>query len=230
MWPSTVITKRITAFLPQYRYLYRNGSEYLGFYSVHCRLLGYLKSRPLYDAINFETGTWPTDTFLVAPTAQQLALDMANGTALHTGVSVFLCPSDGGPLGEAGNNYRGNAGVGPSFLQQAETPDSGNGVFPEIGMVTMAQVPDGLAAPRLSVNAFGAPGPRAPVPSADVFRRLGIANTGTSCWLPVDRGPARQRGGFRLQRAVVVLDRAGPDALLPRRPPTASYPTARTAG
>ena len=158
-------------------YLYRNGSEYLGFYSVHCRLLGYLESRPLYDAINFETGTWPTDTFLVAPTAQQLALDMANGTALHTGVSVFLCPSDGGPLGEAGNNYRGNAGVGPSFLQQAETPDSGNGIFPEIGMVTMARVPDGLSHTAAFSERVRGSGSASPSPERDVFRRLGIANT-----------------------------------------------------
>ncbi|MGC8642606.1 MAG: DUF1559 domain-containing protein [Isosphaeraceae bacterium] len=155
----------------------RDGSMYGGFYSIHSRLLCYLEGRPLYDAINFATGTWPSDTYFVPASAGQLALNTANGTVLNTGVSVFLCPSDGGPFGGTGCNYRGNAGDGPSFLTQAETPDSGNGLFPEIGFVTMARVPDGLSHTAAFSERVRGSGSASPSPERDVLRRWGVANT-----------------------------------------------------
>ena len=126
-------------------YSYGDGTFYGGFYSVHDRLLAYLDQSPLYNAINFATGTWPPDTFLSPPAASKLRLNSANSTVYQTGIGMFLCPSDGGPFAETGNNYRGNTGVGPSGSTWAETPDSGNGVFPEIGTTSAAKIPDGLS-------------------------------------------------------------------------------------
>lgn len=173
-----------------------DGSMYLGFYSVHCRLIAYLENRPLYDSINFAIGTWPADTFLVAPTAGQLMLNQANETASRTGFATFLCPSDGGEFASRGNNYRANAGVGPSFLTQAETPDSGNGMFPEIGTVTMARVPDGLSHTAAFSERVRGSGSIIPNPERDVFKREGVANTADELMIEcrIAARPANQEG------------------------------------
>jgi len=155
-----------------------DGSLYGGLYSVHARLLPDLDLVPLYNAINFQTGTWPTDTYLVATNGLQLRLDSVNRTAFGTSVGTFLCPTDGGSFSSTGNNYRGNTGVGPSFSQWAENPDSGNGVFPEIGMVSAARIPDGLShTVAFSERLRGSGGPKLD-PERDIFRHSGVANTG----------------------------------------------------
>ncbi len=119
--------------------------EYGGFYSTLTRLLPYLGQGPTYNAINFEIGTWPTDSLYVLPPGNKLLLNAANATAMGVQISLFLCPSDGGPLERMGNNYRGNCGVGPFNATSAHHPDSGNGIFPERGVIRMSQVPDGLS-------------------------------------------------------------------------------------
>ena len=152
---------------------------YYGYYSVHARILPYLDQRPLFDSINFRVGTWPPDTFGFGATAYQLAFNPINATSSSTNVSIFLCPSDGGPLAATGNNYRGCVGVGPGFVTWAEKPDSGDGLLPDKETVTMAQVPDGLSHTALfseRVRGSGGPGSR-PDPERDVLQRLGIANT-----------------------------------------------------
>jgi len=118
---------------------------YGGFYSTHTRLLPFLDQRPLYDAINFETGTWPTNLYQLMPRGEHTAMNVFNRTVRLTQVEIFLCPSDAGAFRQAGNNYRGNAGVGAHHGTNAEHPDSGNGIFPERKAVRMSQVTDGLS-------------------------------------------------------------------------------------
>jgi len=115
---------------------------YGGFYSVHVRLLPYMEQTTLFNAVNFDIGTWPTDTYLYSP-GNRATLNAANSTAMHTRIDLFLCPSDGGRFQDTGNSYRGNAGTGPYWGTTAEHPDSGNGIFPEIGPIRPAHVSDG---------------------------------------------------------------------------------------
>jgi prepilin-type N-terminal cleavage/methylation domain-containing protein/prepilin-type processing-associated H-X9-DG protein len=122
-----------------------NKRNYGGFYSIHVRLLPYLDQVPTYNSVNFIVGTWPTDSLFATPRRDKLALNPANATAAGAHIQLFLCPSDAGPLKRAGNNYRGNVGVGPAYGTSAHKPDSGNGLFPEIGLTRMSQVPDGLS-------------------------------------------------------------------------------------
>lgn len=117
-----------------------------GYYSPLTRVLPYLEMRTLYNSINFESGTHPIDV----PGCNtdfwpQLRVNAVNVTAYSTGVGTFLCPSDGGPFVSAGNNYRGNAGIGYSVKGGVTRPDSGNGLFPEAVVVSMAHVTDGLS-------------------------------------------------------------------------------------
>ena len=118
-------------------------AQWQTFYSVHLRLLPYLEQRALYDATNFMATTYPETWKCTWPTAD--AVNSLNLTVQQTGVALFLCPSDGGPFGGIGVNYRGNAGTGPDGWTSAEHPDSGNGLLPEISLVRLAGVPDGLA-------------------------------------------------------------------------------------
>jgi prepilin-type N-terminal cleavage/methylation domain-containing protein/prepilin-type processing-associated H-X9-DG protein len=120
---------------------------YPGHFSVHARILSYMEQEPLYNQINFDVGAIPLEMAgypAVVPDA--LAVFHPNATVSSVRLEVFLCPSDGATgLGGTGNNYRGNTGVGPDAHTSAEYPDSGNGLFPEVGLVTMARVPDGLS-------------------------------------------------------------------------------------
>jgi len=156
---------------------YRDGTIYAGFYSIHDRILSHLDQSPIYNAINFATGTWPIDTFLFAPPDVSIQLNAANSTVYGTGIGIFICPSDGGPFAETGNNYRGNTGVGPSGVTWAETPDSGNGVFPEIGTISTSKIPDGLSHTVAFSERLRGSGRQPPDPERDMFKRMGIANT-----------------------------------------------------
>jgi prepilin-type processing-associated H-X9-DG protein len=131
----------------------------------------------VYNSINFLTGTWPPDTFHVGATALQLQLNSCNATASGTGISLFLCPSDGGPFADTGNNYRGNTGLGPFASPWAETPDSGNGLFPELGTIRISQVPDGLSHTVALSERLRGSGRQPPDPERDMFQRSGIAYT-----------------------------------------------------
>lgn len=153
------------------------GSVYGGFYSVQDRILPYLDQAPLYNAINYATGTWPIDTYLAPTPSLYAELNGANATAYHTGVGVFLCPSDGGQFTSAGNNYRGCTGVGPSGVAWIELPDSGNGMFPEIGTITAARVADGLSHTVAFSERLRGSGRQPPDPERDIFKRAGIINT-----------------------------------------------------
>ena len=152
---------------------------YAGFYSLHCRLLPYLEQQPLFDATNFETGTYPPDTFGFALSSRQAGRNLANSTVSLRGIGMFLCPSDRGAFQDTGNNYRGNTGVGPNMSAWAECPDSGNGVFPEIETIRIAGIPDGLSHTVAFSERLRGSGRRGQIdPERDVFQRHGFVNTG----------------------------------------------------
>jgi len=153
------------------------GGFYGGLYSAQVRLLPYLDQPSLYNAVNFQTGTWPPDTFQFPITALESRSNLVNSTVYTTTVSLFLCPSDGGPFARSGNNYRGNTGVGPSGAPWAESPDSGNGLFPEGATVSLAQVPDGLSHTVAFSERVRGSGHQPPDPERDMFQRSGIVNT-----------------------------------------------------
>ena len=110
--------------------------SYVGQYSVQARLLPYLDLRPLYDAVNFDHDDQTLNGGRATP---------ANLTAFRTTIPLFLCPSDSSPSPAHNNNYRACMGVGGSLATWVETPDSGNGLFPIVGFVSSAFVPDGLS-------------------------------------------------------------------------------------
>lgn len=165
-FPPTITTFRLP-----------NGSFYTGLYSLHSRLLPQLDQQPLYDAINFQTGTWPIDTFLVPPSNVELEMNSVNATIYHTGFNSFLCPSDRGPFSDTGNNYRGDTGVGPMGSTWAETPDSGNGLFPEGGLIRPSGVPDGLSHTVAFSERLRGSGLQPPDAERDMFRRSGVVYT-----------------------------------------------------
>lgn len=153
-------------------------TPYAGLHSIHCRLLPYIGESALFAAVNMEMSTWPLDGYRAAMPDWRYSLgNAANATVYLTSVALMLCPSDGGPFGRTGCNYRGNVGVGPSFLPWAECPDSGNGLFPEIGLVRPTAVRDGLShTVAISERVRGSGGPSTD-PERDVFNREGVAST-----------------------------------------------------
>ena len=122
---------------------HRGAPRYLGYYSVHAKILPYLEQASIYSAINFQVETIPSPPAPAGGLGS--AVNTVNTTASSARVSIFLCPSDSAADEQAGNSYRANAGVGPYFRTTAEHPDSGNGLFPELDLVTMDRVPDGLS-------------------------------------------------------------------------------------
>ena len=173
-----------------------DGRNYFGYFSPHCRILPHIEQGALFDAINFGVGTWPSDTYKAGPPPGLGTLDTVNATALNTAVAVFLCPSDGGPFSKTGTNYRGNAGVGPSFAPWVETPDSGNGIFPESTVVRPEQIPDGLSHTVAFSERLRGSGGRPLEPERDYYQRKGIANTADQILLACRAAARPSAGGF----------------------------------
>lgn len=116
-----------------------------GYFSIQSRLLPYLDQTPLSNSINFAAQTYPPDTFSMNLHPGEPEWNRINQTASSTGLGFFLCPSDATLLGPTANSYRGNVGVGSHPITTAERPDCGNGLFQELDMTALAQVPDGLS-------------------------------------------------------------------------------------
>jgi hypothetical protein len=136
-------------------------------------MLPYLGFATTYNAINFALNSAPEPLTLL-----EQAGNAANQTALDTAIDLFLCPSDGGPFAETGTNYRGNVGVGPTNNTSIEFPDSNNGLFPELGFVRAAYVPDGLShTAAFSERLRGSGQANAPVPERDFWRSIGFVST-----------------------------------------------------
>lgn len=155
-----------------------NQITYGGYYSILTRLLPQLDQGPAFNSINYSTGTWPTTALAFYPGNVELALNLANATIMSTAIRSFLCPSDGGLFGESGANYRGNAGVGPNAGTSIEFPDSGNGIFPEIGPVRMNQVTDGLShTAAFSERTRGSGRPGRLEPGRDIYQTPAILFT-----------------------------------------------------
>jgi len=72
-------------------------------WSAHGMMLGYMEQQPLYNAINFAFGPYPTNTY-----------SNINSTAANAVIASFICPSD--PFAGAGasgniNNYAASFGA-----------------------------------------------------------------------------------------------------------------------
>lgn len=173
-----------------------DGREYLGYFSPHCRILPFLDQGPLFNSINFSLGTWPRDTYLAGPPPGVPPIDQINATVLNSNVALFLCPSDGGPFEKTGNNYRANAGIGPSFSPWIETPDSGNGIFPESKTVRPGDVPDGLSHTAAFSERLRGSGHPALNPERDYYQRKGIANTADQIMLACRASARPGASGF----------------------------------
>jgi prepilin-type processing-associated H-X9-DG protein len=153
------------------------GPRYLGHYSPQARLLPYLEQFSVFNAINFSVSTFPTQNLVGPPLrSDQLSVNSINETAISTNIMCFHCPSDTGGTLKGGTNYRGNVGVGPAFITIAETPDSGNGLFPEIGTLAASSVPDGLShTAAFTERVKGSGNVGHPIPQRDVYQlRYGV--------------------------------------------------------
>jgi len=151
--------------------------QYGGYFAVHVHLLPFLEQSSVYNAINFALGTYPTNTLNVGPQGfpNFNAASAADATAMNLAISTFICPSDGIAFGEFGNNYRGNVGVGPQWGTSAEFPDSGNGIFPELGSIRASQVPDGLShTAEFSERVRGSGVQRALDPQRDIYLAVAV--------------------------------------------------------
>lgn len=160
----------------------RRALAYHGKYSVLVRLLPYLEHKALYDAVNFSVGTLPLEmvgSSRTHPTSLQLLA--FNSTVVNTKLEVFICPSDDSNASTAGCNYRGNTGVGPFFRGNVLHPDGGNGLFPDLGTVTPAYVPDGLShTAAFSERVRGSDMASRPSPERDFYVALGNMRAGTA--------------------------------------------------
>jgi hypothetical protein len=155
------------------------GTIYYGLYSHHSRLLPYLEQSTLYASINFSVDTFPPEIPLASVRQSQLASDAINGTAFRTRVDVFLCPSDPSSIRGAGTNYRGNTGIGPYYRPDAEHPDSGNGVFPELTSTSLADVLDGSSHTcAYSERLIGSLNPGHPAAHRDSYSLASFVRTG----------------------------------------------------
>lgn len=158
-----------------------NSTAYYGAYSIHSRLLPHLDQRPLFDSINFDVGTVPPDPFGPPPrSGDEIYMIEVNRTVSQVGIAAFLCPSDGvGAFGGSGSNYRGNVGVGCCYMTSAEHPDSGNGLFPEIGPVSIPRIPDGLSHTAAFSERVRGSGDGALIPHRDYYSWFNLmARTG----------------------------------------------------
>lgn len=159
-------------------HFYGSSPPYFNYFSVHSRLLPYLEQITLFHSINFEVGTIPAEDLADGGGAWPHIADVgnaANATASGTHLALFLCPSDGSSLATAGTNYRGNIGVGPDVVTTAEHPDSGNGMFLELGFTRDAYIADGLShTVAFSERLRGSGQPKGASPERDYNRGLGF--------------------------------------------------------
>ncbi len=146
---------------------------YRGFYSPQVHLLPQLELGTLYNALNLDHGAFPDSLFRDEALVYKLipgseAANALNATVRRTTISLFLCPSDGGPF-LSGNNYRGNTGLGHQWDTQPESPDSGNGMYPEVGLVRVATIVDGLSHTAAFSERLRGSGADIAVPERDLF-------------------------------------------------------------
>jgi len=174
---------------------------YRSLYSLHARMLPFLGYPTLYDAINFDVSTYPPEIFDHKMYDYMTRARLINATVSAATIDLFLCPSDGAGVGEAGNNYRGNVGVGPYHATLGEYKDSGNGFFQEFYITRPAQIRDGFShTVAFSERLRGSGRADRPVPERDFWDKPYIAYTAddliTSCL--VAARPGRTDGYYTL--------------------------------
>ncbi len=147
-----------------------------GCFSVQSRILPYLEQSALYDSINFASGTTSGFAFNAQLPAEFLDNNRANMTSQGIVLRGFLCPSDPSPLTSgAASSYRANVGIGPGLDTSAEYPDSGNGLFPELSIISIASIPDGLShTAAFSERVCGSMGVATAAPNRDFFPLYGM--------------------------------------------------------
>ena len=102
-----------------------------GYYSVHCRVLGFMEQAPAFNALNFSVvdsyglfvlGTQNTTRDIFSP----------NYTAYTLGQDTFICPSDPNTTGggAAENNYRVNFGGSTPYAGGQTRSTTGANVWP----------------------------------------------------------------------------------------------------
>ncbi len=122
----------------------KKGSTQVTFYSPHVRMLPYIEQTALYNSINFQQNDRSLDNANSnLRSLKSKEHDKTNETVYQTHLSIFICPSDTVGAFANANSYRGNTGVGPTGASSAERPDSGNGIFPESGIITESMIIDG---------------------------------------------------------------------------------------
>lgn len=115
---------------------------YFGFFSIHCRMLPFLDAAPIFNQVNFTSGTLPAEFATWAPGSN---LNAPNLTCIATRVSTLICPTDSKTAGLPACSYRTNVGVGPGFFTNATYQDSDNGFFSQHSTTRAANIVDGLS-------------------------------------------------------------------------------------
>lgn len=119
-----------------------------GVFGAHAFLLPYLEQTPVYDACNFDFGSYPRGSV-------NSDMTWTNFTVWNTKVSSFLCPSDGLAGQDNICNYMGNCGTGTN----AWVSQDSNGIFCQNRTYGLASVSDGssntIAATEALVGAEG---------------------------------------------------------------------------
>jgi prepilin-type N-terminal cleavage/methylation domain-containing protein/prepilin-type processing-associated H-X9-DG protein len=105
-----------------------------GVFGAHAILLPYLEQTPLYNACNFDWGSYPRG-------AVNSDMTWTNITVWTTKISTFICPSDGLSGNDNFCNYMGNCGTGTN----AWVADDSNGLFCQNRTYTIASLSDGTS-------------------------------------------------------------------------------------
>lgn len=176
---------------------YDSPQAWAGFFSVHVHLLPELDKVSLFNSLNFHYGAYPdslhrSETVVNHIMPLSIPANACNLTVRMTSVALFLCPSDHAPF-RPGNNYRGNTGVGYQYEPLPEHPDSGNGLFPEFGLIRPASVTDGLSHTAAFSERLLGSGAAESVPERDLYSMGGLVVTADdqlmSCRIGARPGP-----------------------------------------
>jgi prepilin-type N-terminal cleavage/methylation domain-containing protein/prepilin-type processing-associated H-X9-DG protein len=152
---------------------FRRRFSYMNFPSIQLQILPWMDQATLYAQVNFRAGIVPSDNYQYPLDREWITVIQINQTVANTRVATFLCPSDSRVPFPSGNSYRGNVGVGPLDLTQWESPDSGNGFFHELFVISPAQITDGMSHTAcLSERIMGSNGTSNHMPFQDAYMQL----------------------------------------------------------
>ncbi|WP_165233600.1 DUF1559 domain-containing protein [Aquisphaera insulae] len=105
-----------------------------GVFGAHTFLLPYLEQSPIYNACNFDFGSYPRG-------AVNSDMTWTNLTVWNTKLAAFICPSDGMSGLDNICNYMGNAGTGTNLWSSTDS----NGLFCQNRTYSISTVIDGAS-------------------------------------------------------------------------------------